>query len=182
MCCDLINKADSFPIVSTTHARTQTPTHTLTDKIKIHRIKTITQKHYNTIEVRIGDIDPICEPDSEASANVMDKYQFKALKRRTNIGELKPNYNRVKNTQGELSVKGEFETIIRNKNRRFKTKFIVVRVHIDNLPLISRDMLIELGMMVVEPNGSLKETNELIMKQISGMNEPKSTKELIRYV
>ena len=63
----------------------------------------------------------------------MDEYQFKALKR-TNIGELKFNYDRVKTIQGELSVKREFETIIQNKNRGVKTKFIVVRGHIDNLP------------------------------------------------
>ena len=57
----------------------------MTDKIKIHKIKNIKQKHYNTIEVRIGDIDAFCEPDGGASANIMDEYQFKALKR-TNIG------------------------------------------------------------------------------------------------
>ena len=77
-------------------------------------------------------------------------------------------------------MKGEFETIIRNKNRGVKTKFIVAKGHIDNLSLIRRDTLIELGMMVLEPNGNLKETNELRIKRISGMNEPKSTKELIR--
>ena len=77
-------------------------------------------------------------------------------------------------------MKEEFETIIQNKNRRVETKFIVVKGHIDNPTLIGRDTLIELGMMVVEPNGNLKETNELRIKQISGMNETKSTKELIR--
>ena len=40
--------------------------------------------------------------------------------------------------------------------------------------------LIELGMMVFEPNENLKETNELRIRRISGMNELKSTKELIR--
>ena len=67
-------------------------------------------------------------------------------------------------------MKGEFETIIRNKNRGIKTKFIVVRGHIDNLPLIGRDTLIEQSMMILEL-GTLK-------KQTSGINEPKSTKEV----
>ena len=49
----------------------------------------------------------------------MDEYQFNALKR-TNIGELKPNYDRVKTILGELSVKREFETIIQNKNNIYK--------------------------------------------------------------
>ena len=61
---------------------------------------TIKQKHYNTIEVRIGDIDAFCELDSGASANFTDEYQFKGLKRKTNIGELKPNYGRIKTIQG----------------------------------------------------------------------------------
>ena len=69
----------------------------------------------------------------------MDEYQFEILKRRTNVSELKSNYDRVKTIGGELSVKGEFETIIRNKNRDIKTKFIVVRGHIDNIPLIGRN-------------------------------------------
>ena len=75
----------------------------MTDEIKIHKIKTIKQKHYNIKEVRIGHIDPFCEPDTGVSANIMDEYQFKALKRRTKIRELKPNYDRVKTIQGELS-------------------------------------------------------------------------------
>ena len=53
----------------------------MTGKIRIHKIKTIKQKYYNTIVVRIGDIDAHCEPDSEASANIMDEYQFKARKK-----------------------------------------------------------------------------------------------------
>ena len=35
-------------------------------------------------------------------------------------------------------------------------------------------------MMILEPNGNLKETNELKIKRINGMNEQKSKKELIR--
>ena len=44
----------------------------MTNKLRIHRIKTIKQKYYNTIEVRIGDIYIYCKPDSRASANIMD--------------------------------------------------------------------------------------------------------------
>lgn len=88
----------------------------MTDKIRKHKIKNIKQKYHNTIEVRIRDIDAYCESDSGASTNIMDEYQFKAIKR-TNTSELKPNYDWVKTIQGELSVKGEFETIIQNNNR-----------------------------------------------------------------
>ena len=109
----------------------------------------------------------------------MNRYQFKAVKRRTNISELKPNYDRVKTIQGELPVEGKFETIIRNKNRGIKTKFIVVRGHINYLLLVGRDTLIELGMMILKQTENLKETNERKIKRICGINEPKSTKELI---
>lgn len=54
-------------------------------------------------------------------------------------------------------MKRGFETIIQNKNRGTKAKFIVMRKHIDNLPLIGKDTLIELGMMILEPTGNLKE-------------------------
>ena len=73
-------------------------------------------------------------------------------------------------------MKGEFETIIQNKNKGIKTKFIVVRGPIDNLPLISRDRSIEQSMMTLEQTGNLKETNELKIKRKNRINEPKSTK------
>ena len=53
-------------------------------------------------------------------------------------------------------MKGEFETIIRNKNRGIKTKLIIDRGHINNLSLIGRNNLIELDMMILEPTGNLK--------------------------
>ena len=65
----------------------------MTEKIKIPKRRlryTKLKLYYNIIKVRIGDIDTYCEPDSEASVNIVDKYQSKALKR-TNINELKPN-------------------------------------------------------------------------------------------
>lgn len=40
---------------------------------------TVTQRPQNTIEVRIGNIDVYYEVNSGASANIMDKYQFRTL-------------------------------------------------------------------------------------------------------
>ena len=88
----------------------------------------------------------------------MDEYLFNERKR-TNVGELKPNYDRVKTIEGELSLKGEFEMIIRNKNRGIKAKFIIMKRHIDNLSLIGRDTLIELDMMILEPTGNNRAEN-----------------------
>ena len=45
----------------------------------------------DTVLIRIGDIAPFVEPDSGVSVNVMDEYQFKALKHRSpEIKELDP--------------------------------------------------------------------------------------------
>ena len=52
----------------------------MTEKIRTDKMKTIKQK-YNTIEVRIVDIDAYCEPNSGASVNIMDEYQWKAKRR-----------------------------------------------------------------------------------------------------
>ena len=51
-----------------------------------------------------------------------------------------------------------------------------MRGHIDNLPLIGRDTLTELGIMILELTGNLKKTKDLRIKQIKGINERKSTK------
>ena len=46
----------------------------------LHRVKKIRSgQNQETVLIRIGDIDAFVEPDSGASANVMDEYQFKAL-------------------------------------------------------------------------------------------------------
>ena len=37
-------------------------------------MKTTKQKYYNTIEVRIVDIDTYYEPNSGSSANIIDEY------------------------------------------------------------------------------------------------------------
>ena len=61
------------------------------------------------------------EPDSGTSVNVMDEYQFRALKHRSKeIGELDPSKDILKTLQSDLVVKGEFHTTIRIKNRGAK--------------------------------------------------------------
>ena len=50
----------------------------------LHRVKKIRSgPNQDTVLIRIGDIDAFVEPDSGASANVMDEYQFKALRLRS---------------------------------------------------------------------------------------------------
>ena len=59
--------------------------------------------------IRIGDIDAHVEPDSGASVNIMDEYQFRALKHRSKENKkLRPRGDTMKKLQSDLVVKGEF--------------------------------------------------------------------------
>ena len=119
----------------------------------------------DTVLIRIGDIDAFVEPDTGASVNVMDEYQFKALKRRSQeIKELSPSRNTLKTLHCDLTVKGEFTTTLRNKSRGTQSKFLVIQGKMDSPPLLSKSTLLELGMLRIEPEGILKETNELRIK------------------
>ena len=107
------------------------------------------------------------EPDSEEGVNVMDEYQFRALKHRSKeIGELDPSKDILKTLQSDLVVKGEFHTTIRIKNRGAKSKFLVIEGKMDFPPLLSKNTLIGLGMIKIDRDGTLKETNEFRIKSV----------------
>ena len=97
----------------------------------------------------------------------MDEYQFKALKCRSQeIKELEPRRDTMKTLQSDLTVKGEFTTTLRNKNRVTQSKFLVIQGKMDSPPLLSKSILLELGMLKIDPEGTLKETNELRIKTV----------------
>ena len=71
--------------------------------------------------ITIGDLDVHIEPNSRASVNVMDEYQFRALKYRSKeIRELDPGKDTLKTLQSELGV-----ITIRNKNWGAKSKLVL---------------------------------------------------------
>ena len=112
----------------------------------LHPVKKIRSgPNQDTVLIRIGDIDAFVEPDSGASANVMDEYQFKALKHRSQeIKELKPSRDTLKTFQSKLTVKGEFTATLRNKNRGIQSKFLVIQGKMDSPPLLSKSTLLKL--------------------------------------
>ena len=121
----------------------------------------------DTILIRIGDFDAFVEPGSEASANVMDEYQFKALKHRSQeIKELEPSGDTLKTLQSDLTVKGEFTTTLQNKNRGTQSKLLEIQEKMDSPPFLSKSILLELGMLKIDPEGTLNETNELRIKTV----------------
>ena len=97
----------------------------------------------------------------------MDEYQFRALKHTSKeIRELDPSKDTLKTLQSDLVVKGEFHTTIRNKNRGAKSKFLVIERKMDSPPLPNKNTLTELGMIKIDPDGTLKETSELRIKSV----------------
>ena len=89
---------------------------------------------------------------------MMEKYQFKALKHRSRENNnLEPNRDTLKTLQSDVTVKGEFTTTLRNKNRGAQGKFLVTQEKMDSPPLLSKSTLLELGMLKIDPEGTPKE-------------------------
>ena len=138
----------------------------------LHRVKKIRSgPNQDTVLIRIGDIDAFVEPDSGASANEMDEYQFKALKHRSQeIKELQPSRDTMKTLKSDLTVKGEFTATLQNKNRGTRSKFLVIQGKMDSPPPLSKSTLLDLGMLKIDPEGTLKETNELRINTVKTLD------------
>ncbi|VDI46568.1 Hypothetical predicted protein [Mytilus galloprovincialis] len=110
----------------------------------------------------MNDVEVKIEPDSGADVNVMDEYQYRAYKNRTREGaELLESKTKLSTLQSSLKVKGEFITTVRNATRGIKTKVIVIKGKTNSPPLIGKKTLIELGMLQIQEDGTLKEPNGL---------------------
>ena len=81
------------------------------------------------------------EADSGAHVN-MDEHQFKVFIYRTNDKPTLTNSNvKLRTFQHKLEVKGEFQTVIRNRTCGEATKFVVVSGKIHSPLLISKETL-----------------------------------------
>ena len=97
----------------------------------------------------------------------MDEYQFNALKHRSQeIKELEPSRDTLKTLQSNLTVKGKFTATLQNKNWGAQSKFLVIQGKMDSPPLLSKSTLLKLRMLQIDPEGTLKETNELRIKSV----------------
>ena len=73
--------------------------------------------------------------------------------------------------QNELQVKGEFDAVLRNQSCGKRTKFFVIKGLINSPPLISKNTLIELGMLEIREDGSFAASNDIcIPEEISTIN------------
>jgi len=114
------------------------------------------------ITLRIIDVDVKIEPDSGADVNIMDEHQFKALVHRSQTKiHLQKSRVKLSTLQSKLPVKGEFKATVRNKTRGVATTIIVVEGRINSPPLIGKSTLTDLGMLKIDPEGALAESNDL---------------------
>lgn len=133
--------------------------------LKVKRIKR-NDANEKLIKIRVEDVDMWAEPDSGADVNIMDEHQFQALMNRSEKNlTLETSQVKLSTLQSKLPVKGEVKTIVRNETCGMNTRFVIVEGHINSPPLISKKTLETLGMMKIDPSGSLAEENELKIKK-----------------
>jgi hypothetical protein len=87
---------------------------------------------------------------------------------------LKPTKIKLKALMNSLPVKGEFQATIANKTKRIVTKFIVMKQNMNSYPLIGRKSLIDLGMLIIDPEGRLGDYREV--KNVNKSKEKKYRK------
>ena len=75
--------------------------------------------------------------------------------------ELHKSQTKLRTLQNDLPVKGEFNAILRNQTCVKRTKFLVIEGRINSPPLISKNTLIELGMLQIKEDGSFATENEI---------------------
>ena len=101
----------------------------------LKQVRRITESNSGdgTVSVCIDDVNVRIEPDSGAEVNIMDEHQNKALQHRScNPHTLKASQIKLHSLQSDLTVKGEFQTVVRNKTRGAATKFVVVKGRINS--------------------------------------------------
>ena len=135
---------------------------------KLVILKVSDKKEEKTLNVKMNEILIKIEPDSGAEVNLMDEHQFKSLKKRaTEEIELRPSKMKLRTIQGRLTTKGEFTATISNKQHTVEATIVVITGHMESAPLLGKDTLIQLGMLKLDGQGSLKEKQ--VMK-IQGEN------------
>ena len=75
--------------------------------------------------------------------------------------DLRKSSTRLRTLQNDLPIKGEFDAILRNQTCGKHAKFLVIKGKINSPPLISKDTLIDLGMLQIRENGSFANQNDM---------------------
>ena len=124
--------------------------HLTVGKIKINKVSDFDK----TVPIVVNDVIVHMEPDSGAGVNVMDEYQYRALKRKSfDDIELKESNTKLSTLQNTLGVSGEFKATARNQTRGSETILVVVKGKINSPPLLGRKSLFDLGMLDIDQTG-----------------------------
>ena len=114
----------------------------------------------------VNDLHIRAEPDTGADVNVMDEHQYRALLHRSKYNmNLQRSQTKLRTLQNDLPIKGEFDAVLRNQTCGKRTKFLVIKGKINSPPLISKNTLIELGMLQIKEDGSFADKNDMRMPE-----------------
>ena len=136
-----------------THFIDETVRHLTVGKINVNKVSDFEK----TVSIVINDVNVHMEPGSGMDVNEMYEYHNKALTRKSyeNIA-LRDSSTRLSTLQNEMQVSGGFKATARSETRGTDTTFVVIKGKINSSPLLGRRTLIELGMLEIRPDGSLK--------------------------
>ena len=89
----------------------------------------------------------------------MDEMQFNALKKSAPEMRLRKTKTKLKALKEELPVLGEVD--MANETRAIRTTIIIIEAEIDSPPLIGRQTLDALGMLLIDETSGLKRPNKI---------------------
>ena len=128
------------------------------------QIKSVKKRYglEKTIPLMVNDLHIRAEPDTGADVNVMDEHQYRTLLHRSKYNmNLQRSQTKLRTLQNDLPIKGEFDAVLRNQTCGKCTKFLVIKGKINSPPLISKNTLIELGMLQIKEDGSFADKNDM---------------------
>ena len=170
------------PTLRTRYVAHQEADDSSSDDNFLHHLKThhtSNSKHQTSkmCTIQINGININAEPDSGSDTNIMDESQFSDLQGKAPEIRLQSTMLKLKALKEALPVTGEAKIDMSNANRRVQTTIIVMRGKIDSPPLIGREILEALGMLLIDETGGLKTPNKNIRNVKHQMPESASATE-----
>ncbi|XP_048584869.1 uncharacterized protein LOC125567906 [Nematostella vectensis] len=122
----------------------------------------------NKCRIWINGVKTTVEPDTGADANVMDEQHLKTLQNTQPEVQLMKTTLKLKTLTEDLPVIGEINVTIANETRSTVARIAIIGGTIDSLPLLGRETLEELGKVIFDVTGRLKQPNKHIHKVQTG--------------
>ena len=130
--------------------------------LKTHHTSKNHADKWKTCTIQINRIHIIAEPDSGSDTNIMDESQFANLREQAPELKIKDTNVKLKALKEELPVIGEVAVEMSNETRTVSTTMLIIEGKIDSPPLIGRQTLETLGMLLIDVTGGLKSPNKTV--------------------